>query len=68
MKKRLFSVKEAAEYINVATQTIYNWMSEGRCPIRYHKIGNLVKFDIIELEEYVNTLPKFSDFKDKEAA
>ena len=59
MKKRLYSVKDAAEYLNLSSRTIYNWINTGKCLIPYKKLGRLIKFDILDLEKFVNRMPKY---------
>lgn len=49
--KNLVGVDKAAEVLDVSVNTIYAWVNQRRIP--YLKIGRLVKFDIIELEEWI---------------
>jgi excisionase family DNA binding protein len=57
--KRLLSVEEAATYLGISPRTIYNAVarrSKKPFPIRPKRIGKLVKFDIRDLERYVESL------------
>lgn len=57
--KRLLSVDEAAEYLGLSPRTIYNAIapkSKRPFPVRPKRLGKLVKFDLKELERYVDSL------------
>jgi excisionase family DNA binding protein len=57
--KRLLSVEEAARYLGLSPRTIYNAVarkSKRPFPVRVRRIGKLVKFDIKDLEKYVESL------------
>jgi excisionase family DNA binding protein len=57
--KRLLSVEETAQYLGLSPRTIYNQISrkaKRRFPIKPKRIGKLVKFDLQELEKYVDSL------------
>jgi excisionase family DNA binding protein len=41
-KPKWYSIKEAAEYLDVGEPTIYRWMREGR--ITYRKVGDSTRF------------------------
>ena len=56
--KRLFNVQETAEYLGLAPRTLYNLIYKGRCPVPYKKIGRLIRFDIKDLEKFVDRMPK----------
>jgi excisionase family DNA binding protein len=56
---RLLSVKETAVYLGLSPRTIYNRLSRGSkrpFPIRPKRVGKLVKFDIRDVEAYVELL------------
>jgi len=58
-KKRLLSVEETAEYLGISPRTIYNSVapkSQRPFPIKHKKIGKLVKFDIRDLDQYIDSL------------
>ena len=38
-KKDVYSIMEVAELISISVNTIYNWISAGRCPFPTVKIG-----------------------------
>jgi len=54
--KRLFDVRSAAEYLGIATGTIYNELSKGTFPIRPKRIGKLVRFDLRDMDKYIDDL------------
>ena len=59
VKKRLYSVEEAAEFLNISPRSIYNRTgrkSKNPFPVRFKRIGKLIKFDIRDLEAYVESL------------
>jgi len=57
--KRLLSVDEAAKYLGISPRTIYNAVapkSKNPFPVKPKRVGKLVKFDIRDLEQYVESL------------
>jgi len=54
MEKRLLSVKELSEYIGLSPQTIYNKVNRGNFPIPYKKVFGLLKWEIEEVNEFLN--------------
>ena len=57
--KRLLSVEEAARYLGLSPRTIYNGIapkSKNPFPVKAKRIGKLVKFDVRDLEKYVDSL------------
>ena len=57
--KRLFSVEELAEYLGLSPRTIYNGLarnSKRPFPIRPKRIGKLLRFDLRDIEQFVNSL------------
>ena len=67
-EKRLLNVEETAAYLGLAARTIYNQVAPKAkvpFPIKPKRMGKLVKrmgklvrFDIRDLERYVNTLDR----------
>jgi len=51
MQKRLLNVKEAAEYIGSTPGSIYQKVHTRKIP--FIKIEKALRFDIIELEEFI---------------
>ena len=49
--KRLLTVKELAELLNVAQSTIYAWVSAGE--INYYQLGKAIRFDEDEIMEWL---------------
>jgi excisionase family DNA binding protein len=54
-KPAWFSIKEAAEYLQIGEQTIYRWMRDGR--ITYRKIGDSTRFLQDDLDATVQVFP-----------
>jgi predicted DNA-binding transcriptional regulator AlpA len=57
--KRLLNVEETAVYLGLSPRTIYNAVARKAkkpFPIKPKRIGKLVKFDIRDLEWYVESL------------
>ena len=57
--KRLLSVAETARYLNISKRTIYNKIcrnSKNPFPFKIKRIGRLPKFDIRDLEAYVDSI------------
>ena len=57
--KRLLSVDETARYLGLSPRTIYNQIcpkAKKPFPVKPKRVGKLVKFDIHDLDEYVDSL------------
>lgn len=57
--KRLLSVEEAAQYLNISPRSLYNGIaprSKNPFPVKPKRIGKLVRFDLRALDEYVDGL------------
>ena len=48
---RLLTIQEAAQYTGVSATTLYKWVSQRKIP--QIKIGRLVKFDPVKLDEWI---------------
>jgi excisionase family DNA binding protein len=61
----LLSVRDAAAYLGVARQTLFNWINKGR--ITYTKLGSRVLFRCQDLEKFINsrTIPAKNDLGGK---
>jgi len=65
MEKRLLSVKELSEYIDLSPQTIYSKINRGKFPIPYKKVFGLLKWEKEEVNDFLNKLAlKGSDARD----
>lgn len=59
IQKRLLSVQEAAVFLGISPRSIYNGIhrkAKKRFPVPTKRIGKLVKFDIRDLEDFVEKL------------
>ena len=59
-EKVWLSVEEAAAYTTLSTQTIYNWISQGRIP--YHKVGSRTLLLRSDLDDLICSTRRESDF------
>ncbi len=57
MERRLLNVSELAKYLGVSPQTIYNKLSAGTFPIKTKRLGRLLKWDIRDVDRYLDKLP-----------
>jgi len=51
MERRFLGIKQLAEYLGVKEGTVYAWVFQKKIP--YLKIGKLVKFDVREIEAWL---------------
>ena len=51
MNRRLIGIKEASEYLDIKPHTLYTWVSQRRIP--FVKCGRLTKFDLRDIDEYI---------------
>lgn len=58
-KIRWFSVKEAAEFLDVGEPTLYRWMRDGK--ITYRKIGETTRFLQEDLDAMVEVFHRVKD-------
>lgn len=59
INKRLLSVEEAAKYLGISPRTIYNGIhrrAKKKFPVKPKRVGKLVKFDINDLNAYIESL------------
>ena len=50
--RKLVGIKELAEYLGIKTDTLYSWIYQRKIP--YVKVGRLVKFDSIQIDEWLS--------------
>lgn len=50
-KHRLLNVQKAADYLGIKVNTLYQWVYLKRIP--YFKSGRLVKFDLNDLDQFI---------------
>ena len=59
IKRRLLSVDETAEYLGISPRTIYNQIgrkAKRKFPVKPKRINSMVKFDIRDLDAYIDSL------------
>ena len=57
--RRLLSVEETAKYLGISPRTLYNRTapkSKNPFPVKPKRIGKLIKFDINDLDHYIDSL------------
>ena len=65
LKKKYYSVKEVSLYTSIAPSTLYQWAAEGQIPSI--KIGKKVLFDILEIDQFLDSLKRSSNLIDKKS-
>lgn len=61
LRQKLFSDKEAANYLGVAASTMRNWRYTGTGPT-YGRVGRLIKYRKEDLDEYYeHSMVKFKE-------
>ena len=50
-EKRFVGINEFSQYLGITKGTLYVWVCQKKIP--YLKIGKLVKFDLMEIEEWL---------------
>lgn len=54
MLDKLYTTKEAAEYLGVSTRTIFRYMQEGNTPqLKAFKVGQTWRIRETELKEFI---------------
>lgn len=51
MEKRLLTIKEVSEYLNVSVHTIYSWVSREKIP--FCKLNGVVRFQLDRIQEWI---------------
>jgi excisionase family DNA binding protein len=49
----LLDEKQAAEYLNVSTQTLSNWRCTGRYKLPFIRIGRAIRYRLDHLEKWL---------------
>ncbi len=57
MERRMLGIKELADYLGLAPQTIRNQLSAGTFPIRTKRLGRRLKWDRRDVDLYLDKLP-----------
>jgi predicted DNA-binding transcriptional regulator AlpA len=63
MEKRLLSIEELSEYLGIAAQSIRNRLCSGTFPIPAKKVCGRVKFDIRDVEKYLDRLKPYNQLQ-----
>jgi len=50
-KHKFLNVLQAANYLGIKVSTLYQWVSQKKIP--YYKSGRLDKFDLAELDKFI---------------
>lgn len=50
---RLVTIRDAAQYLAVSVSTLYGWVYQRR--IAFVKVGRALRFDIADLNKYIET-------------
>ena len=61
-EKRLLNVKETAQILGISPRSIYNQVArkaKKRFPIKVKRIGRLIRFDLRDVEKYIENLAQF---------
>jgi excisionase family DNA binding protein len=56
-RKKLLSIRELAEYLGMSPMTIRAKIKKDEFPFKAKRLGRLLKFDIQEVDDYINNLP-----------
>jgi len=59
--KAWYSIKEAAEYLDIGEPTIYRWMRDGK--ITFRKVGDSTRFWKEDLDAVMEVFPSDKDLK-----
>lgn len=54
--QRLLTIKETALFLGLSSRTIYNSLSAKKFPVKPLRLGRAVRFDIRDLDAYVEGL------------
>ena len=52
-KKKLFTTKEASDYLGLSPKTLEKWRNIGRGGIPYIKMAGAVRYNIDDLNKYI---------------
>ena len=54
--RRLYSVEQTGVILDISGRTIYNGVSSKKFPIKPIRIGRSIKFDIHDINRYIDSL------------
>ena len=52
---RWLTPEQTAERLHVSESTLATWRSTKRWPLAFHKIGNLILYDIVDVDSFVRS-------------
>ena len=55
--KRLMSVQDLAQYLGMSPWTVRAKIRKNEFPFKPRRLGRFLKFDIQEVDRYINNLP-----------
>jgi excisionase family DNA binding protein len=47
----LVDITKLSEYLSISKNTIYSWVNQRKIP--YHKVGSLLRFDVNEIDKWL---------------
>ena len=59
VNKRLLNANGASEYLSIGKTTLYSWVKRGKIPLL--KIDSSTRFDVLELDAFVESLKNERD-------
>ena len=58
IKTRLLNLKDTAAYVGLAPKTVRNRLSEGTFPVKPRYYGGKPLFEVSELDDWIDSLPR----------
>ena len=58
-EQQRFNTQQAAEYLGLKPATLATWRSLGRHKLKYQKVGRLVYYMKIDMDEWLSSRTKF---------
>ena len=55
IKQTYLTKKQAAEYLNISTQTLNDWIYNDKLCLPFKKIGKVYRFNRLELDRFMTT-------------
>ena len=67
-EKRLLNIRETAYFLGISERTIYNKIgrkSKKQFPVKPLRVGGCIRFDIVDLNKYIDSLKSESKPNEK---